>query len=190
MTKSDLVFEQLNSYPDTLSKEQLYKVCHISKKTAQFLLEHGIIPSISSGKKTRKYTIKKSDVIDFLYLRDKNPDIAKVAKGWYGQSKKEHHVGLNQAMTDMLKAAYWAEVHQYPDLLSVRDIHKITGYHEHTINHWCAEHDVHCYLIRGKYLIPKESFIKFVQGTKYRSIRLKSDKHKFIIDQILHQLSL
>jgi len=28
-----------STYPDYISKDQLYRICHISKKTASFLLE-------------------------------------------------------------------------------------------------------------------------------------------------------
>ena len=32
-------------YPAVISKDQLYRICHISKRKALWLLEHGVIPS-------------------------------------------------------------------------------------------------------------------------------------------------
>ena len=52
-----------DSVPETISKEELYKICHISKQTARYLLQSGKIPCECSGKKTRCYKIKKEDVI-------------------------------------------------------------------------------------------------------------------------------
>ena len=42
----------LDSYPETITKEQLYKLCHVSKKTAQHYLVNGMIPCMNTGKKT------------------------------------------------------------------------------------------------------------------------------------------
>ena len=47
--------EVLTKYPEYITKEQMYRICHISKKTCSFLLESGLIPNIDSGKKTRRF---------------------------------------------------------------------------------------------------------------------------------------
>ena len=57
--------KELAQYPDIMNKEQLRKVCHISKRTAHYLLQFNLIPHVCTGKKTRCYAIKKRDVIDF-----------------------------------------------------------------------------------------------------------------------------
>lgn len=60
-------FEQLKKdYPDTMTKEQFYKAAHISKATALFLLQSGLVACKDSGKQTRRYTIKTNDVIAYL----------------------------------------------------------------------------------------------------------------------------
>lgn len=41
-------------YPKTMSKDQLYRVAHISKATALYLLQSGAIPCKDTGKKTRR----------------------------------------------------------------------------------------------------------------------------------------
>ena len=41
----------LDEYPAIITKEQLYKICHVSKKTALYYLEGKIIPCECSGKK-------------------------------------------------------------------------------------------------------------------------------------------
>lgn len=38
--------------PNIITKDQMYRICHISKKTCLFLLESGLVPNIDSGKKT------------------------------------------------------------------------------------------------------------------------------------------
>lgn len=41
----------LNSCPDIMNKEQMRKACHISKRTALYLLQYNLIPNMTTGKK-------------------------------------------------------------------------------------------------------------------------------------------
>ena len=52
----------LMEYPEVISKEQVYRICHISKRKATWLLENGIIPCKDSGKKTRRFQVRTIDV--------------------------------------------------------------------------------------------------------------------------------
>ena len=63
----------LNSYPEIVTKDQFYRICHISKKTAKYYLDNGFIPCVNSKKKTRRYKIKTQDIVSFLEDRDANP---------------------------------------------------------------------------------------------------------------------
>ena len=44
------------------------------KKAARFLVRSGLIPSIDTSKKTRRYTIKTEDVIRYLQERESCPE--------------------------------------------------------------------------------------------------------------------
>jgi len=48
-----------DSIPDVITKDQIYRICHISKSTALYLLQSGKIPCEYTGKRTRCYKIKK-----------------------------------------------------------------------------------------------------------------------------------
>ncbi len=41
----------LNQYPETVQKEQFRIICHISKRTARYLLQSGLVPCVQSGRK-------------------------------------------------------------------------------------------------------------------------------------------
>ena len=69
--------------PEIITKDQLYKICHISKSTAQCLLRGGKIPCEYYGKKTRCYKIKKEDVIQYLENRNVFPECYSAPAGWY-----------------------------------------------------------------------------------------------------------
>ena len=63
----------LEQYPIYMTKDQMYRICHISKKTCLFLLESGLVPCLDSGKKTRRFKIKTTDVIHYLEERERKP---------------------------------------------------------------------------------------------------------------------
>lgn len=67
-----------STYPDVITRDQLYRICHISKKTASYLLDSGLVPCTNSGKKTRKYKIRIDDVIVFLNAREKILPLSKL----------------------------------------------------------------------------------------------------------------
>lgn len=54
------------NYPEKIGLEQMRVICHISKKTARYLLTSGLVPCIDTGKKTRQYIINTKDVIAYL----------------------------------------------------------------------------------------------------------------------------
>ena len=70
--------EILQQYPEYITKDQMYRICHISKKTCLFLLESGLVPNIDSGKKTRRFKIKTVDVIQYLKDRDDTQSYSKL----------------------------------------------------------------------------------------------------------------
>ena len=63
----------LMEYPEVISKEQVYRICHISKRKATWLLENGIIPCKDSGKKTRRFQVRTIDVINYLLTLEEKP---------------------------------------------------------------------------------------------------------------------
>ena len=75
--------EILQQYPEYITKDQMYRICHISKKTCLFLLESGLVPNIDNGKKTRRFKIKTVDVIQNLKDRDDYPELFKAPDGFY-----------------------------------------------------------------------------------------------------------
>lgn len=74
-------FINWDEIPEILSKEQFYKLCHISKTTALHLLRNGIVPCSNSGMKTRCYKIKKVDVQEYLSKRAIFPEAYSAPSG-------------------------------------------------------------------------------------------------------------
>lgn len=52
MTENLKYYEAIRKeYPETISKDQFYRIAHISKATALHLLQHDLVPCKDTGKK-------------------------------------------------------------------------------------------------------------------------------------------
>lgn len=79
----------LIEYPEVISKEQVYRICHISKRKATWLLENGIIPCKDSGKKTRRFQVRTIDVMNYLLTLEENPQKIATPVGLFTSTNKE-----------------------------------------------------------------------------------------------------
>lgn len=185
------------TYPQMISKDQFYRIAHISKATALFLLSSGKIPCKDSGKKTRRYQIRTDDVIRYLIDREINPEFYRASDCWY-QGRSGHYVSRvtyrNQlnALTDRERAAFRRYIGQeliaYADLLTVADVSEITGYCDTSVHRWCNRKTIKAFQISGKFLIPKVSLIEFLTSPSGFYIVRKSWKHLLLIKEFLHTL--
>ena len=141
MASSNSYQQILDEYPEYITKEQLYRICHISKKTAQNLLESGEIPCTDTGKKTHRFLIAAVDVVDYLRRRDSEP-------------KPEPDAGVAEQIRSALAL--------YPDVLSVMQVSAITGRYPQTVTKWCRSQYIKSYSSGGKNHIPKASLTDFL----------------------------
>ena len=151
------------TYPEEITKDQFYRICHISKKTASFLLETGIVPCRNTGKKTRQYKIYLDDIISFLDKREQNLLVWKVPKGYYKKKPKEikkttvlNYEGIN------IREHFAELISSYDDVLTVEEVATIVGYTTKTIYEWCLRGKIQSFLIYNKRKIPKEYLLNYL----------------------------
>lgn len=162
----------LKRYPAYVTKEQVYKICHISKNTARYYLENGFIPCSNSGKKTRRYKITMKDIIFFLEDREKNPEKYYLPNHYNNPFLPEGigwHKGKTQncklkGMDDVKDYIQYLELQfsDYPDMLTGKQIHQITGYPTETILSWCKSGKVRYIKHHNTYLLQKKSVIYYL----------------------------
>lgn len=141
MASSNSYQQILDEYPEYITKEQLYQICHISKKSAQNLLESGEIPCIDSGRKTHRFLIATADVVDYLQRRDSAPRPA-----------------ADETAVEKIHAA----LALYPDMLSVAQVSELTGRRSSTVTKWCRLNYIENIYAGGKNHIPKASLADFL----------------------------
>ena len=170
--------------PETLSKEQFYKLCHISKSTALHLLRNGIVPCADSGMKTRCYKIKKADVQDYLNKRAIFPETYSAPTRWYCNNKKNNTKHIPPKILEDMAAFYTDKLQRYPDVLSVKQVMKFTGYESSTVVRWCKLNYLKAYSLERLY-IPKVYLIEFLNSIHFRAINQKSDAHISLLFEFL-----
>ena len=168
--KSD-IRKMLQGYPSYISKEQLCKICHISKRTALRLLEDGSIPCKSNGKQTRKYQIALADVEAFLLKRQARIKInPREARNVYRPMSAEMKSLWPHIVTDWLEP--------YPDVLSVDEVVQITGYGSSSVVKWCKKENLQHYCIGRKFFVPKTWLQEFMLSERFWGIHVKSHIHR------------
>ena len=161
------------NYPEKIGLEQMRVICHISKKTARYLLTSGLVPCIDTGKKTRQYIINTKDVITYLKKRQSKPEKFSAPTGYYSASWNKG------GKPKMLTLREWAnldtaksrkkfqdfltlKMQPYSDVLSVAEASRLTGYHHNTLTNWCHNGYIRYFEISGGYMIPKSCLLNFL----------------------------
>lgn len=175
--------EVLAQYPEYITKDQMYRICHISKKTCLFLLKSGLVPNIDSGKKTRRFKIKTEDVIDYLKSRDDYPELYKAPDGYYiGNGGKQKAPSFDEVFTkedlECMRQYYENRLRKYPDVMTVEQVAQFTGYCKNSVGRWCSKQQVKCFFIRQRFYIPKEYLLEFLVSRYFIGIAVKSAKHQ------------
>ena len=175
-----------NALPDEMNKEQFRIICHISKATAAKLLESGVVPCVHSGKKTRCYTIKKTDVQAYLKNRRAND----TSRDSYDKSSS---ILLMEKPPEesmhLLYEFYSEKLSDYHDVITSKEVISFTGYCKESVNRWCRSNAIKHFTRNRKHYIPKRFFIEFLCSPRFRLIQRKSLTHLQMIAEFQKYLA-
>lgn len=184
-------------YPETISKDQFYRIAHISKATALYLLRSGLLPCRDSGKKTRRYTIRMNDVIFYMIDREKHPEVYQAPVNWYKKRSgkklspadcKNMSLKLSSRDKKVFRKYIEKRLEGYEDLMKVAEIVEVIGYSDTSIHRWCRDKKLKAFYVSSKFLIPKVSLVDFLLSEDSFDIKRKSKEHIFLIKVFLEQV--
>ena len=175
-------YNEFKNYPEIMNKEQLRIACHISKRTALYLLRSGLIPNETTGKKTHCYRIRKSDVIAFLKNRETNPTKYIAPDNWYRYSSPDmkackSHPTPKLPDRETLQAFYEEHLPSFRDVMDVGEVVTFTGYNRRTIGEWIHKARLKAVLYNGRYIVPKNYLLDWLCSEEYNRIIRKSKAH-------------
>ena len=183
---------------EIISLEQLYKMLHISKRKAAWMLQNGIIPYEIRNTPTHKYSVRKEDVLAYMAKsdREKRKEIpvgifnAKKTNnprrtesqgsdcgGYFDDTnyklRGKERARFKEMLEDLLSAV--------PDTLTVDEVAELTGYHRRTILRYVQRKYIYAVTIMGKYYISKSSIINYLATDKVFRNTQKSEWHEEMI---------
>ena len=205
MKKSkEISYEEFDNYPEMITKEQMYKLCYISKKRAEWLLRSGFIPCEHTGKKTRCYLIRKEDVIAWLADYIENPAKYKAPDNWYkrmDQLERKKRFGSSFSVDraacinfmppefdELTARRYYAEkLADNKEVLLAKKVAEFTGYCPRTVTDWVNNKKLRAIALPERYIVPKEYLINFLVSDYYnKSIIKKPHKHFTMLWEIFN----
>ena len=153
-------------YPKTMSKDQLYRVAHISKATALYLLQSGAIPYKASegwyaGTAGAKKTIAPSC--------------------W---------ITLTPEQTKKFELFFEAEMKEMADLITIEELAVFAGYKSTSVVNWCSSKKMKAFKIGGKYFIPKECAIKYLASAAMCRNPQQSYRYKLFVTEFRKQYNI
>ncbi len=182
------VKELLIQYPDGVNKEIFRKVCHISPRLAQHLLESQMVPCEIKPQKSHRYHIATTDMIAFIRDRERHPErygLPEDKKTVTHNSKRNTRRTGSRLSAQQLRsltekdyqAACQHAVSGLPDVLSVNQVRQVIGYCGKTICIWCRKKRLVSIRVRGLTLIPRLALYDFMISDSFRTIKTKSVLH-------------
>ena len=180
------------THPEEITKDQFYRICHISKKTASYLLDCGLVPCTNSGKKTRNYKIRVDDVIAFLDAREKNPAAFKAPDKFYsGGAYNPYVINIERLSKnkEILRTFLENQISDYDDVISPAEVSEITGYSTKTVSLWCEKGKLKYFNIFNRVKIPKEYFLDFMINDEALLITKKSKKHIDLMHKAIRHIN-
>ncbi len=144
---------------DCVSKEEFYKLCHISKKTAYKLIKSGRIKANKRNCASRHcYEIPISEIERLESIRR------------YLKKLREEEISK-------VKEYYSKKLKNYPDVITSEDVQAITGYAKETVRKWIQSGKLVGIVYKSKYVIAQNDFLEFVTSSHYVGITRKSQEH-------------
>ena len=183
---------------DVISLDQLYKMLHISKRKAAWMLQNGIIPCEIRNTQTHKYFIKRKDVIDYINKKEiakhqeipigifnsnrtTNPHRTESQDSVCGGSFYSFEIILNNEERELFKEMLENLLKEIPDVLTVKEVAELTGYNRKTILRYAEKKYIFTVSLKGKLCISKQSLIEYFSSDKALKNTQKSEWYEKII---------
>lgn len=154
-------------YPEIVSMDQLRRILHFSKRKTRWMLDQGWIPCKDSGKKTRRFQIKREDIILFLEDYSLHPEKYPFPPGQFTSCQKPKPALPAAAMqSEAYQKRLRRRWKRQPDALTRQQVAGLTGYSLSTVDHWFRSGRLQSIVCRNVTYCTKEELIRFLSNSK------------------------
>lgn len=176
-----------------ISLEQLYKMLHVSKRKAAWMLNNGIIPCRIRPTATHRYIISLEDVEIYLQ-KQRKARREEIPVGIFNAKPRKREVLLNRqpmdtvtiaecyiTLADKYKDAFRAHVEKrlkyVADAFFIDEAAEIIGYSRGMVLSHIQQKHIDAVRISGKYIISKAAIVDFLVSDTAFGIVNKSAWH-------------
>ena len=176
-----------------ISLEQLYKMLHVSKRKAAWMLNNGIIPCQIRPTATHRYIIRLEDIEIYLQ-KQRKARREEIPVGIFNAKPRKREVLLNRrpvdtvtivecyiTLADDCKEAFRAHVEKrlkyVADAFFIDEAAKIIGYSRGMVLSHIQQKHINAVRISGKYIISKAAIVDFLVSDIAFEIVHKSTWH-------------
>lgn len=171
---------------DYLSKGDFYKIAHISKRTALWLIETELVLAERPEKQGLGYRIPKAEVERYLADRNVNPTKYRRSNrcNRYPYSPVQRY---SKQLGIEIRAIVEHDIAHLPDVLVPKQVSALLGYNLREIYDWGETRGLKALNLSGKLYYPKQFLLDFVSSKAYHNIREKSKEHIELLRRVLHE---
>lgn len=174
----------MESLPEVLSGEQVRCILHISKRKCAWMLNNGFIKCQNTGKRTRKYTVLKEDLLEYIEDSKQHPEHYVTPYGEFSAADYEsenrrkycRRFGFPSSLPEDFRLWLETEFESVPDALTIPQIIAVTGYTDNSVDRWLRQGHLKFVQTQTTKIIAKDWLIDFYCGYGY-TIAQMSDQH-------------
>ena len=129
--------------------------------------------------KSTGYKLVKNRKVEFVKCCERLLHFYKIPieEAYHYLQEKELKNKLPGDLQERLKKFYKDKLKLYDDLITLKDIIKITGYSKETIRSWINGGKIYGVIVRRRFCVAKEDLLNFLISPYYFSIIRKSTTH-------------
>lgn len=169
-----------------LSKEEFYQIAHISKRTALWLLETGLVVAEKPAKKGLGYRIPKMEVEKYLADRVINPmryqTTSRCRK--FPHSPQEAYT---KELGEKIRHIVELEIQYLPEILTTEQLSGYMEYRLRDIYTWHKTLGLKVLDISGGFVVPKLYFLDFTASEAFYTVKNKTGKHISLIRRAIYE---
>lgn len=151
--------------PDEITMEEFYRLLHISKRRAAWILQAGLVPCEDRGSRTWRYRIPRPGGAG---LSEKVPGtprtIFPAARGAFPPPPGKQKGPVPCVRREELTAALTVRWSALPELLDSAGVSACTGYARSTVSSWVRTGRLPACRLRGRIAVAKCDLIAFLVG--------------------------
>lgn len=169
-----------------LSKEEFRQIAHISKRTARWLLENGLVAAEKPAKKGLGYRIPKTEAERYLVDRLLDPMRYKATDRCHKYPHSPQRI-YTKEIGKKIRHIAEIEMRDLPEILTTDQLCKYLEYHPRDVYTWRKILGLKCWINSGKMIVPKTYFLDFIASEACYHIKNKTDKHISLIRRAIYE---